>query len=271
MTPLADVLRDYEAAWAETQPQRRDTLLAGCLTETVEIVGPGYRLRGRQAVSDDVARFHRERAGCRAIVTSGFDAHSGWVRFGVAVKAADGAIAESGVDLAELAPDGRLARIVSFWGALPALPAPTAARAGEADGVVLDVHDELPADAVRFVDDGLGAANELAAPVHEVRRLGCFARLPSGEVIGGAVGRTWGACCELQQLWVDARHRKGGIGSRLLRRFEERAAARGCRTFYLDTFSFQAPAFYRRHGYESRLDIRGYSNGIVKHTMVRGI
>jgi GNAT superfamily N-acetyltransferase len=269
MITLADVLRDYEAAWAETQPQRRDALLASCLAQAVEIVGPGYRLRGRQAVSDDVVRFHRERPGWRAVVTSGVDAHSGWARFGVAVKAADGTIAESGVDIAELAPDGRFARIVSFWGALPALPASAALQAGAGDGVALEVHDELPADAVRAVDDGLGAANEMAAPVHEVRRLGCFARLPSGEVIGGAVGRTWGACCELQQLWVDARHRKGGIGSRLLRLFEQGAAARGCRTFYLDTFSFQAPAFYRLHGYESRLDIRGYSDGIVKHTMVR--
>jgi len=29
---------------------------------------------------------------------------------------------------------------------------------------------------------------------------------------------------------------------------------RGCRTFYLETFSFQAPGRYRRLGYEAKLD-----------------
>lgn len=133
----------------------------------------------------------------------------------------------------------------------------------------ISVHDDVPDADGRAVDTGLGAANDAAAPLHEVRRLSCFARTPSGAVVGGAVGRTWGTCCELQQLWVEAGHRRRGIGAQLVRALERRAASRGCATFYLETFSFQAPALYRALGYEVKLALAGFGPGIVKYTMVR--
>lgn len=131
------------------------------------------------------------------------------------------------------------------------------------------VHDDVPREEGRFVDAGLGASNEAAAPLHEVLPLSCFARLPSGALIGGAVGRTWGTCCELQQLWVKPEHRRHGIGARLVRGLEGRAQARGCRTFYLETFSFQAPSLYRSLGYEVKVEVHGFPAGIIKYTMVR--
>jgi len=132
-----------------------------------------------------------------------------------------------------------------------------------------DVRDDVPELEGGIVDHGLGEANDDAAPLHEVRRLSCFARLPSGAVVGGAVGRTWGGCCELQQLWVDVAHRRHGIGTELVRRFEQRAAARDCTLFYLETFSFQAPAFYESLGYRTATAFRGFPYGIVKYVMTR--
>jgi GNAT superfamily N-acetyltransferase len=131
------------------------------------------------------------------------------------------------------------------------------------------LHDEIPGDDARIVDQGLGTANDDAAPLAGVRPLACFARSPPGTIVGGAIGRTWGRCCELQQLWVEPARRQRGIGARLVRLFEQRAAMRGCHRFYLDTFSFQAPAFYRTLGYEPALEIRGFPGDIVKCTMVR--
>ncbi len=138
-----------------------------------------------------------------------------------------------------------------------------------APGPSLTVHDDLPHEAWRVVDTGLGEANEAAAPLHEVRPLSAFARLASGEVIGGAIGRTWGDCCELQQLWVSPAYRRQGIGGRIVRAFEERAQERGCHTYYLETFSFQAPSLYRSLGYEVRLELQGFSPGVAKYVMVR--
>jgi ribosomal protein S18 acetylase RimI-like enzyme len=57
------------------------------------------------------------------------------------------------------------------------------------------------------------------------------------------------------------------VGSRLLHEFEERARGRGCDVFYLTTLSFQAPDFYRKHGYEVLAQISGYPNGIIKYLM----
>ena len=123
--------------------------------------------------------------------------------------------------------------------------------------------------AARLIDTGLGEANDAAAPLHEVRALACYARDDAGDVIGGAVGRTWGACCELQQLWVTPARRRAGLGAALVRRFEALAAVRGCDTFYLETFSFQAPSLYRRLGYEMAATIAGFAPGIEKHLMLK--
>ncbi len=91
----------------------------------------------------------------------------------------------------------------------------------------------------------------------------------SGQVIGGAVGRRWGAACELQQLWVAPAHRRQGIGSALVREFEAHARAHGCTSFYLDTFSFQVPALYRLLGYTVAYEHAPYPHGIVKFVMVK--
>ena len=134
--------------------------------------------------------------------------------------------------------------------------------------LTFEVFDDPPAAAELVVDSGLEAHNHSVAPIADVRPLAAFARL-HGEVIGGASGRTWGACCELLQLWVQPEHRGAGIASRLLSEFQQRAATRGCHTFYLTTLSYQAPEFYRKRGYVVLAEISGYPQGIVKYLMQR--
>lgn len=133
----------------------------------------------------------------------------------------------------------------------------------------ITVHDQPDAAEAALVDHGLGEANDAAAPLHEVRPLAAFARDAEGRVIGGAVGRTWGEGCELQQLWVEPARRRQGLGAALVLAFEEQAASRGCRTFYLETFSFQAPALYRALGYEAECELACFEHGIRKFVMVK--
>jgi ribosomal protein S18 acetylase RimI-like enzyme len=132
----------------------------------------------------------------------------------------------------------------------------------------ITLHDDPPRADALVVDAGLDDANAAAAPLHDVQPLGCFARTADG-VVGGAIGRTWGRCCELQQLWVEPALRRRGVGAQLVRAFEARAAARGCDIFYLETFSFQAPRLYAALGYEVAHELQGYAPGISKFLMVR--
>jgi ribosomal protein S18 acetylase RimI-like enzyme len=135
----------------------------------------------------------------------------------------------------------------------------------------ITVHDgDIPADDAAIVDAGIGRYNDDHAPLHEVRPLGCMARI-AGRVVGGAVGRTWGRLAELQQIWVDDSCRGAGVGRQLLEAFEAAAAARGAREVYLDTFTFQAPGFYEALGYRCALRLDGFAPGISKLTMVKGL
>jgi len=113
----------------------------------------------------------------------------------------------------------------------------------------ISVHDSYPPKETALVDRGLADANDAAAPLHEVRPLSCFARAEGGRVVGGAVGRWWGQCCELQQLWVDPSYRRQRIAAQFIQAFEARAREHGCSTFYLETFNFQTPRLYESLGY----------------------
>ena len=133
----------------------------------------------------------------------------------------------------------------------------------------ITAHEAIPREDALVVDEGLGEYNDAAAPLHEVRPLACFARRGDGRVVGGAIGRTWGRHGELQQLWVDKEHRHQGIATRLLERFHAEGAARGCDTFYLETWSFQAEGFYRTLGYETAYTLKDVGPGFDKHLMIR--
>jgi GNAT superfamily N-acetyltransferase len=88
-----------------------------------------------------------------------------------------------------------------------------------------------------------------------------FARDASGKVQGGLRGQTYWSWCSIDVLTVAGAYRRQGIGSRLLAKAEEIARARGCVGIRLDTVSFQAPDFYRRHGYVEFGRIEGYPPG----------
>ena len=72
---------------------------------------------------------------------------------------------------------------------------------------------------------------------------------PDAPVIGGLWGEIYFGWLFVELLFVPEVLRNQGTGTRLLGEAEAIAREHGCHHVWLDTFSFQAPAFYRRHGY----------------------
>ncbi|MER5535539.1 GNAT family N-acetyltransferase [Streptomyces mirabilis] len=91
-----------------------------------------------------------------------------------------------------------------------------------------------------------------------------------GALAGGLVGHTWTTWLHVTYLWVDAPHRGAGLGGRLLAEAERLAhEERGCRNSRLETWDFQAPEFYKKHGYEVVCVIPDYPPGITEYTLTK--
>ena len=72
----------------------------------------------------------------------------------------------------------------------------------------------------------------------------------SGNIIAGILGGPYWGWMYVDILWVHEDHRGKGLGSKLLSMAESEALSRGCHHVHLDTMSWQAPEFYKKHGYE---------------------
>ncbi|MGV9251843.1 GNAT family N-acetyltransferase [Streptomyces sp. NPDC003697] len=126
----------------------------------------------------------------------------------------------------------------------------------------------------RLRDTNAAASPVLAAlrgtPADRELPLHVWAVDDAGHLAGGLVGHTWTTWLHVAYLWVDARHRGRGLGSRLLARAERTARReRRCRAARLETWDFQAPEFYRRHGYKVVCAIPDYPPGITEYTLIK--
>jgi GNAT superfamily N-acetyltransferase len=71
-----------------------------------------------------------------------------------------------------------------------------------------------------------------------------------GAVIGGLWGLTYYGWLFVELLFVPEFLRGQGLGRQLLQEAEAEAVRRGCHGAWLETFTFQAPEFYRKLGYQ---------------------
>ena len=124
--------------------------------------------------------------------------------------------------------------------------------------------DTPTATEVETIKTGLSASNTAAAPEREFRELGVFVR-QDGEIIGGAYGASVWDWVHINYLWVDAEHRKIGLGAKIMEQVEQEALQRGCIGVHLDTFSFQALPFYEKLGYEVYGEIEDHPHGHKRH------
>ena len=79
-----------------------------------------------------------------------------------------------------------------------------------------------------------------------------------GQLLAGLVAETFGNWLEIEYLFVKEGLRGQGIGSQLLQQAESEAKKRNCRFAFVNTYQFQAPAFYQKYGYQEVFTMKDY-------------
>lgn len=116
--------------------------------------------------------------------------------------------------------------------------------------VPLYIEDQPAAHDIQFLEEQINRYNMMRTGAFDGRALAIFVRNEQYEIVAGISGYTWAGMCEIEFLWVREDLQGQGSGGQLLQTAEQEARNRGCSIMILGSYSFQAPDFYLRHGYE---------------------
>lgn len=97
------------------------------------------------------------------------------------------------------------------------------------------------------------------------------ARDEHGRLLGGLRGIVFLYWLNIEVLFVEAGARNAGLGGRLLAEAERQAIELGAKNAKLETFEWQAPAFYLRRGYEEYARVDDYAAGFYLASMKKSL
>jgi GNAT superfamily N-acetyltransferase len=142
------------------------------------------------------------------------------------------------------------------------------------EGMLMNANQPLTkiiptAEDLEFMEDRLYEHNSLKTGRDDGQLFGFFIRDEKNEIIAGLSGWTWAQACQVQTLWVHPSLRGQGYGEKLLEAAEKEARERGCKIIMLESYSFQAPAFYQKHGYELAFQLQDFPPGHQNNFLVK--
>ena len=115
----------------------------------------------------------------------------------------------------------------------------------------MDIHFTLSpkeSDVIKIYN-GLVDFNLVQFPDLDEKKFAVFIRNSDGEIIGGVSGKILYASLHINYLWISEAIRFKGFGRKILGIAETEARNLGLSNIYVDTYSFQAPDFYRKLGF----------------------
>lgn len=115
---------------------------------------------------------------------------------------------------------------------------------------ILKQWNQLDSDYIRQKVIQHNMANIPEEVKHPKNQVSFILRDDNQQILGGITGTIFWYQLHIDFLWVDESLRGQGYGKELLIKIEEFAIEHGCQLIQLDTFSFQAPDFYLKFGYE---------------------
>lgn len=101
-----------------------------------------------------------------------------------------------------------------------------------------------------IIGRGVGTYNKQQAGDNHFRRLCYVLQGTDDEILGGVLCEVYFEWLYVDLLWVKEELRDRGYGRVLMETVEKEALKHGAKNAYLDTFSFQAPEFYKKLGYQ---------------------
>lgn len=120
-----------------------------------------------------------------------------------------------------------------------------------------------------IIGGGIDSFNKQQAGEDHARSLCFVVHAPDQEIVGGVIGATYWDWLHVDLMWVKEEFRGRGYGQRLLELAEDEARQRGAKHVYLDTFSFQAPDFYKKHGYQVIGVLPDFPSGHQRYFMAK--
>jgi GNAT superfamily N-acetyltransferase len=130
--------------------------------------------------------------------------------------------------------------------------------------------EDIHGPARREILKGLRAYNTRALGEFEFKPLSITLR-HRGAIVGGLVGETYLGWMFISLLWVADEFRGKGFGSKIMRAAEKEARKRGVNNVYVDSFSFQAPAFYEKQGFREFGRLEGFPAGHSRSWLTKAI
>lgn len=115
-----EIVTAYCEAWNVSGADERRALLEKSFAGAGTYTDPRTNLAGREALFAHICRVQSARPGSRIVMTGGLDLHHDVLRFAWKLVDPQGATVIEGIDFGELAADGRLCKIIGFFGPLPA-------------------------------------------------------------------------------------------------------------------------------------------------------
>jgi hypothetical protein len=117
---LEKMVDTHLAAYGEPDAARRMALIREVWRDGARLVDPPLESAGHAGIADQAATLLAQFPGHRFERSTALDAHHQFIRYGWKLVNPQGEAVLAGVDFMDLDVDGRIGRVVGFFGAQPA-------------------------------------------------------------------------------------------------------------------------------------------------------
>ena len=119
------------------------------------------------------------------------------------------------------------------------------------------------------IGQGISDYNQQQAGDEQAQRICFVVKAEDDTIVGGIICAIYWNWLYVDLLWLEEKMRGQGYGHQLMVKAEDEARKRGAKKAYLDTFSFQAPDFYKQHGYQVFGELSDFPAGHQRYFLTK--